>query len=115
MTRKAFYGCSSAGDSIGYVVRVWGVDLQGHQVNSLLPCAARDPGITSQPSFTFYTLKAARCAAAEALFALGARAHFWITYKKDKALIERWQKPWQGFVPTAIPRRHERPCLYTTR
>ena len=47
-----------------YVVRLWGMDRSGEQVNLLL---------------TFDTLKAARSAIAAALFKYGARAHFWIS------------------------------------
>jgi hypothetical protein len=45
------------------LVRVWGIDTKGRTVNSLL---------------TFGTLRAARCAAARALFELGSGVHFWI-------------------------------------
>jgi hypothetical protein len=47
-----------------YVVRLWGMDRTGEQVNLLL---------------TFDTLKAARSAIAAALFKYGARARFWIS------------------------------------
>lgn len=53
--------CSPAGESGGFVVRVWGIDKKGQQVNSL---------------FSFCTLKIARCAVARGLVELGPRAHF---------------------------------------
>ena len=49
--------------SVRYVLRFWGMDRKGDQVNSLL---------------TFGTLRAARCTAVRVLFELGPRIHFWI-------------------------------------
>jgi hypothetical protein len=87
----SIYGCSPAGDDGGYVVLVWGIDEKGQQIKVLINTCDQ---------------KTARHAAAAALADLGAYAHFFIAPTKDKALIERWQKPWQGFVPT----RHSSPA-----
>jgi hypothetical protein len=74
-----------------YVVLVWGMDKKGQQIKVLINTCDQ---------------KTARHAAAAALADLGAYAHFFIAPTKDKALIEQWQKPWQGFVPT----RHSSPA-----
>lgn len=65
-SHRRIYGCSSDGY---VVVRVWGIDKRGHQINAVITCA---------------TDRIARHAAAAALEELGARAHVWIAPMKDE-------------------------------
>lgn len=61
---RRIYGCSSDGYA---VVRVWGIDKRGQQINAVITCT---------------TERIARHAAAAALFELGARAQFCIALNK---------------------------------
>jgi hypothetical protein len=45
-SHRRIYGCSSAGDGVRCVVRVWGIDKRGQQINAFLCTASRNPGIT---------------------------------------------------------------------
>jgi hypothetical protein len=88
-SHRRIYGCSSAGDGVRCVVQVWGIDKRGQQINAFLCTASRNPGITSLSlrPFTFYTLRIAKSAVAQALVDLGTGAHFYIASTKDEDLL----------------------------
>ena len=71
-SHRRICGSSSAGDDVGYVVQVWGMDKKGWPINSLL---------------TYATERIARCAAAQALFEFGSCAYFWFVSMKDEDLL----------------------------
>src|SRR5947208_2384885 len=81
--------------SVRYVLRFWGMDRKGAQVNSLL---------------TFGTLRAARCAAVRVLFELSPRVHFCIASVKDKALLRLLAEIKASPEPTR-PHQHSAPVL----